>query len=219
MTLNELIDNVLLIARNNNIAESEHLSRAQIEKWIMAYRAMLIKQDIDKDRDINEMYLTTIEPIHLDREEEVQGSYVYVGDKELPKLLDFNHRPGVVNVRDMYGNLIQLGSRTKAKLQKYRKATCKDYIAWVKGNKIYVDGDSNQLEYISVDVIAEDPTEADACYDPDSEFPIPEAKIPTITQLIMDRELRYMINMPSDDTNNAHDDTQNIGNNTNKHRR
>lgn len=209
MTLNQLVDNILLIARNNNIAESEHLSRIQIEKWIIGYRAMLIKQDIDKGRDINELYLTTIEPIHLDREETVPGYFTYVGDKELPKLIDFNYRPGVINVRDMFGNIIQIGSRTKAKLQKYRKATCKDYIAWVKNNRIYVDGDSNQLEYISVDVIAEDPTELNACFDPDSEFPIPSTMIPTITQMILERELRFMITMPSDDTNDAHDDTQN----------
>lgn len=209
MTLNQLVDNILLIARNNNIAESEHLSRIQIEKWIIGYRAMLIKQDIDKGRDINELYLTTIEPIHLDREETVPGYFTYVGDKELPKLIDFNYRPGVINVRDMFGNIIQIGSRTKAKLQKYRKATCKDYIAWVKNNRIYVDGDSNQLEYISVDVIAEDPTELNACFDPDNEFPIPSAMIPTITQMILERELRFMITIPSDDTNDAHDDTQN----------
>lgn len=209
MTLNQLVDNILLIARNNNIAESEHLSRIQIEKWIIGYRAMLIKQDIDTGRDINELYLTTIEPIHLDREETVPGYFTYVGDKELPKLIDFNYRPGVINVRDMFGNIIQIGSRTKAKLQKYRKATCKDYIAWVKNNRIYVDGDSNQLEYISVDVIAEDPTELNACFDPDNEFPIPSAMIPTITQMILERELRFMITMPSDDTNDAHDDTQN----------
>ena len=209
MTLNQLVDNILLIARNNNIAESEHLSRIQIEKWIIGYRAMLIKQDIDKGRDINELYLTTIEPIHLDREETVPGYFTYVGDKELPKLIDFNYRPGVINVRDMFGNIIQIGSRTKAKLQKYRKATCKDYIAWVKNNRIYVDGDSNQLEYISVDVIAEDPTELYAGFDPDNEFPIPSAMIPTITQMILERELRFMITMPSDDTNDAHDDTQN----------
>jgi hypothetical protein len=100
------VDNILLIARNNNIAESEHLSRVQIEKWIIGYRAMLIKQDIDKGRDINELYLTTIEPIHLDREETVPGYFTYVGDKELPKLIDFNYRPGVINVRDMFGNII-----------------------------------------------------------------------------------------------------------------
>ena len=65
------------------------------------------------------------------------------------------------------------------------------------------------LECISVDVIAEDPTELNACFDPDSEFPIPSAMIPTITQMILERELRFMITMPSDDINDAHDDTQN----------
>lgn len=209
MTLNQLIDNVRLIARNNNIAESDHLSKAQIEKWIISYRALLIKQDIDKGRDINELYLTTLGPIHLDREEPVPGYYTYVGDQELPKLIDFNFKPGVIAVRDMYGNLIQLGNQTKAKLQKYRKATCKDYIAWVKGDRIYVSGDSNQLEYITADVIVEDPTALGDCFDPDTEFPIPGAMIPVITQMILEKELRIMTVMPSDETNDAHDDTQN----------
>lgn len=210
MTLNQLIDNILLIARNSNISESEHLSRIQIEKWIIAYRAMLIKQDIDKDRDINDMYITTIEPIHLDVVETVPGKIVYVGDRELPKLIDFNYRTGLINVRDMYGNLIQVGNYTKAKLQKYRKATCKDYIAWLKNNKIYVEGDENELEYISVDVIAEDPTELVDCFDPNADFPIPEAMIPRITSLILERELRALVVMPSDTTNNSQDNTQNI---------
>ena len=34
MSLNNLIDDILNIIRNNNIAESEHLSRTQIEYWI-----------------------------------------------------------------------------------------------------------------------------------------------------------------------------------------
>lgn len=210
MTLNELVDNILLIARNSNITESEHLSRIQIEKWIIAYRAMLIKQDIDKGRDINELYLTTIEPIHLDVVETVPGKIVYVGDRELPKLIDFNYKTGVVNVRDMYGNLIQIGNYTKAKYQKYRKTTCKDYIAWVKNNKIYVEGDENELEYISIDVIAEDPTELVDCFDPNADFPIPEAMIPRITSMILERELRVLVTMPSDTTNDSQDNTQNI---------
>nr|DAL58529.1 MAG TPA_asm: Structural protein [Bacteriophage sp.] len=43
MTLNELVQDVLLEARNNQITESEKLSRHQIEIWIKSYRAMLIK--------------------------------------------------------------------------------------------------------------------------------------------------------------------------------
>ena len=123
MSLNNLIDNVLQIARNNNVSESEHLSRHQIALWISYYRAYLIKQWIDKDREIDEMFTQTIEPIHLDKVETSPGKIVYVGDKELPKLIAFNNRSGVIAVRDMYGNIIQIGNYTKAKLQKYRKAT------------------------------------------------------------------------------------------------
>ena len=210
MSLNNLIDNILQIIRNNNVAESEHISRRQIELWINYYRAYLIKQWVDKDREIDDMFIQTIEPIHLDRIEKAPGSFVYVGDKELPKLIAFNRRSGVIAVRDMYGHIIQLGSETKSKFQRYRKATCADYIAWVKGNKIYVEGDSNQLEYISVDVIAEDPGDLGDCWNPDDEYPVPGFMIPTIVQMILTNELRIMTAMPSDVTNNSQDNTQNV---------
>ena len=209
MTLSNLIDNILQIARNNNVAESEHLSRYQIELWIKYYRALLIKREIDKGYDLDEAYISTVEPIHLDRQETAPGKFLYIGDKELPSLIGFKYRPGVVAVKDMYGNLIQLGHQTKALLQKYRKATCNDYIAWVKGNKIYVEGDSNQLEWISVDVVAEDPTEDILCYDPDSEYPIPGYMVPVIVQMILEKELNVLVSMSSDSTNNSYDDNQN----------
>lgn len=209
MSLNQLIDNILLIARNSNVAESEHLSRIQIEKWIIAYRAMLLKQDIDKGYDIDSMYTTTIGPIHLNRIESIPGRFTYVSDTELPKLVSSHNNNGLCNVKDLFGNLIQVGDQTKAKYQKYRKATCNDYIAWLSNNRIYVQGDSNKLEYIQVEVVLEDPTEEQECFDPDSEFPIPSAKIPTITQLIMNNELKVLTAMPSDTTNDSRDDLQN----------
>lgn len=210
MSTNNLIDNIILIARNNNVGESEQLSRHQVQLWLMYYRAMLIKQEIDKDKDkneINQLYITTIEPIHLNATEMFGGNIVYEGDVELPKLIDFNNRSGVVAVHDMYGNLIQLGSLSRSKLQKYAKYACKDYIAYVKGNKIYVEGDNNQLEYISVDVIAEDPTDVE-CFNPDAEFPAPAAMIPNIVSLILSKELNVQVAMPSDTTNNSKDDNQ-----------
>lgn len=210
MSLNNIIDNVLQIARNNNITESEKLSKHQIELWVKYYRAMLIKQAIDKGYDVDEAYVSTLEPIHLDRVQTVPNKFVYVGDKELPTLINFKYKPGVLAVRDMFGNLIQLGSYTKAKLQRYRKATCKDYIAWVKNNKIYVEGNSNQLEYISIDVILEDPTKDIPCYNPDDEYPVPSAMVPTIVQMILERELRTLVTQPSDTTNDSEDDTQNL---------
>ncbi len=209
-TLSNIIDDILLIARNNSISESEHLSRYQIEMWVHQYRALLIKQDIDKGRDINPMYVQTIRCIHLERKECIPGHFVYVSDITLPKLIDFHFRTGLISVKDMYGNLIQLGSESKMKLQKYRKYTCKDYIAYLKDSRIYVEGGNNQLEYIEADVILENPADANECFDPDEPYPAPAHMIPTIKDLIFSKELNVMPKMPTDTTNNSNDDMQNI---------
>lgn len=209
-TLNTIIDDILLELRNSSVSESEHISRIQIEQWINNYRALLIKQDIDKGRDINPMYVQTIRCIHLERKECIPGHFVYISDITLPKLIDFHFRTGLVSVKDMYGNLIQLGSESKMKLQKYRKYTCKDYIAYLKDSRIYVEGGNNQLEYIEADVILENPADANECFDPDEPYPAPAHMIPTIKDLIFSKELNIMLKMPADTTNNSNDDMQNI---------
>lgn len=209
MTLNELVYDVLLEARNNNIAESEKLSKRQIELWIRTYRAFLIKQDLDKDRTINPLYTQTIR-MHISKVEEEPNHYEYVSDEDLPKLIDFNYRPGVVSVKDAHGNLIQIGSETKMKFQKYRKYTCDDYIAYVKGDKLYIESRNNLIEYVDVEIIAEDPTDVIICYDPYTDYyPIPSAMWSTIKQLIFARDIPSMVQAVSDTTNDSNDDTQN----------
>ena len=59
-SLNAIIDDILLEIRNSDIAESESISRIQIEQWIHQYRALFIKQDLDKGRVINPGYVQII---------------------------------------------------------------------------------------------------------------------------------------------------------------
>lgn len=209
-TLNTLIDDILLELRNSSVAESEHISRIQIEQWIANYRAVLIKQDIDKGRDINPMYIQTMPCIHLDKVDTVAGKIEYKSNIELPKLIDFHFRTGLVYVKDMYGNLIQLGHETKMKYQRYRKYTCGDYIAYIKNNRLYIEGSDNQLEWVEIGIIAENPADLNECFDPDSEYPVPAHMIPVIKDMIFSKELNIMHQMPSDETNNSRDDMQNI---------
>lgn len=209
MTLNNYIDDILLEARNNNIGESEKLSRHQIQLWIKSYRAMLIKQKLDKREPLDDMFTQTIR-MHVDKIESDPGHYEYVGDQELPTLLNTKNFTGLIQVKDTYGNIIQIGSETKMKFQKYRKYTCKDYIAYKKGDRVYVEGDSNTLEYIDVKVIAEDPTESKLCYDPSKdEYPIPVYMWPTIKDLIFSKDFYTLSIQRSDVTNDTKDDNQN----------
>ena len=49
-SLKEIIDDILLLVRNNNISESEDLSRAQIALWVRTYKAAIIKDRFDKQK-------------------------------------------------------------------------------------------------------------------------------------------------------------------------
>ena len=48
ISLKEITDDILLIVRNNNISESEDLSRAQIHAWVHHYAHQLWKAEKDR---------------------------------------------------------------------------------------------------------------------------------------------------------------------------
>ena len=212
-TLNTIIDDILLELRNSNIANTESISRIQIEQWIINYRTLLIKQDIDKGRTINPQYIQTLSNIHLERIEPTTGKYLYQSEITLPKLIDFHYKTGLVNVTDLFGNPIQIGNRAKVKFQRSRKYTAYDYLAYMHNNKLDVEGNDNSLEYINADIIAENPADVAGvngeCFDPNGQYPVPANMISVIKQMIFANELNIMPQMKSDKTNNGNDDTQN----------
>ena len=134
-SLNAIIDDIYNILRDNNVSESENLSRIQVEQWIHQYRAYLIKQDLDKGRDINESYVQTIGPLHISKVRNcLQMDTIINLMKNYQKFIDLHFGSGLILCKDLDGNLIQVGTETKAKYQINRKYTCNDYIAYLKGN-------------------------------------------------------------------------------------
>lgn len=210
-SLNSIIDDILLELRNSNIAESEKLSRIQIEQWVHTYRAMLIKQDLDKGRTVNPAYLQTIGPLHISQVEIVPGHYEYISDKKIPSVLDLHFSTGLAVVKDMFDNLIQVGNETKAKLQRDRKYTCNDYIAFLKDGRLHLNG-PGYLEYVQIEGIFEDPTVAGDCFDADNTvYPVPVNMISVIKQLIFANELNIMMQVSTDVANDSEDDNANTG--------
>lgn len=211
-TLNTLIDDILLIVRNNNISESEDLSRAQIEQWIHHYRAQLIKQDQSKGYDVDPSYMQVLSPLELekisineidnyDTEDETLSPnlFYYKTIEKVPKPLDFHYGDGFISVTDLHDCTIQKMSKNRRHFQWLRK-TGKEYTYYYLPDYIYVQG-LDGLRYIKVVGVFEDPTEAGL--DPDDTYPMPVDKIGPLKQLIFDNELRFMLSRPSDDKNNA----------------
>ena len=151
----------------------------------------------------------------------------YISVNDIPKTIDLHYRSGLLSVKDQNGRLIQVGTEFKARLQLNRKFTANDYIAYIKGDKLYaikslieqctdeVDHTLDTLQFVELAGIFEDPTAVGKingeCYDSDNTvYPVPANMIPVIKNTIFTKELAIMLTMPTDTSNNTHDNTQNI---------
>ena len=59
-TLNTITTDLLNIIRNFDVSRSETISKRQLEMWVHQHRAILLKQDIDKDKLPNPDYIQSI---------------------------------------------------------------------------------------------------------------------------------------------------------------
>lgn len=214
-TLNSLIADIQTEIANNNIAESSSISTRQIELWIHQYRALLLKQDIDKGRYMNPNYIQEINGAQLHVEDRGEISGINTSDFRLkscimlPKTIDLHFKPALW-LTDILGNNIQLMPETRAIMQKNRKYSSNDYVAYLKGDYLYVEGPT-ELEYINIKGVFEVPPSVGEVetmagfnyYNYDALYPFPADKIGALKQIIFQNEFGILLSTPVDSTNNT----------------
>lgn len=208
-SLRTLIDDILLIVRNNNISESEDLSRDQIRAWILAYKAYLTKKKHDKDKETGEdtqpddSLSTTIGPLTLqgDDSKKCPVPGLKRTKEKLPSLLG-DSANDIVNITDSVGCAIQVMNPSRKHYHNFRRYTASEPVAYYKDGYIYLEGEGiDELRYIYVTGnFTEGPEGSDADED---DVEIPGWMVPDIKKAIMDNELSFMLKRPSDDSNNS----------------
>lgn len=205
-SLRSLIDDILLLVRNNNISESEDLSRAQIAHWILSYKAFLLKQKRDKEKELgiedeDQSMYSTIGPLELIDQEGFDDECLYTKrtKEELPELISAEPN-SIIAVFDQEGCPIQYMNDKRRHFQYYRKYTFGELTWAYHNNYIYIQGlvDQNQLRYIFVTGIFTDSEDGD-----EDDIKIPGWMVPNIKELIMSNELNLLLRLPSDDQNNS----------------
>lgn len=219
-SLNTIIDDLLNIIRNSTISQSETISRNQIEYWIHQYRSILLKQDIDKNRNVNPDYVQTIPAIQLQPVDFAENTkistkyYRYRSAIKIPKTVDFHFKSGITWVGDLLNNEIQLVPESRSQWNKYKKYTGDDTIAYISNGYLYVET-KQLLDYVKLRGIFEYPVEVVTLINPltnivnytgDDKYPIPVNMIPVLKELIIKKELAIMTSAPSDKT----DDSNNV---------
>lgn len=222
VTLNTITSDLLNIIRGGTLTQSEPISKRQIEAWVHQYRAVLIKQDLDKGKLPNPDYIQTIQALELEEVDEVEGSTLTTDYKTfrttiaLPNTIDLNHKPGFTYVGTITGQEIQFVPETRARWQQYKKYTDSDRVAYLRDGKIYVANDT-ELRYITVRGIFEVPPEVSHLSNTnevitdvteDSPYPIPINMLPTLKQMILKMELGLEMKAYSDTDNDSASDVE-----------
>lgn len=207
VTLNTIITDLLSVIRGSNVTRSEPISKRQLEAWVHQYRALLIKQDMDKGKMPNPDYIQEISDLKLEVVDRTFGTsflsetYLLRTEEEIPKTIDLNFKAGFTYVGTMDGKEIQFVPEGRVTWQQYKKYT-KDYnLAFLRNERIYLYNVS-PITYITVRGIFEVPTEIDNA-DLDSPYPIPINIIPTLKEMILKNELGIIAQAPTDITNDS----------------
>lgn len=208
-SLRTLIDDILLVIRNNNISESEDFSRAQIAAWILAYKSLLIKQEQDKnEEDSNDdtqddSLSKVIGPVELIDDPALDDECLHrkrTKDK-IPALMG-DSADNLISVSDQEGCVIQFMHKMRRHYHFFRKYTFGEMTCWFENGYVYVQGytDLDQLKYIWITGVfqGDDPDGSS-----EDDINIPGWMIPNIKKMIFENELRFMLNRPSDDSNNS----------------
>ena len=226
ISLRTLTDDILLIVRNNNISESEDFSRAHIHAWIKAYKNQIWKEELDKKKllakqgllDLQDLgdneFIRKIETGPLELEAVPSDSDIPSFTKRtIDPLVDVlnNDEKSILAVHDQQGENIQYMNHIRRHYQYWRKYTFGEMTAYYKDDgHIYVQGlvDKDQLKYIYVLWLKEvqdntDDGEDEDGPDDEDDVEIPAWMVPPIKERIFKNELAFMLNRPSDDSNNA----------------
>lgn len=209
-SLRTIIDDILLIVRNNNISESEDLSRAQIASWVIQYRAYLAKKQAEQDEQTGDdtepsdtINSTTIGPLELEdcnnsAEDDCCG-YMFKKTKE-KVLTTENSESDIIGVYDQNYCPIQYMYNQRKHFHRFRRYTYNEPTCWFDNGYIYIEV-SNLDNIESIYVTGNIDPEGYA--DGEDDVTIPGWMIPDIKKAIMTNELAFMLKRPSDDSNNS----------------
>ena len=226
ISLKTITDDILLLVRNNNISESEDLSRSQIHAWIKAYKNQIWKEYQDRKKQLafqqgwgaediaDDEFFKVIEVGPLELEEVKSNSEIPIHTKRtVEPLADVydNAAASILAIHDQQGENIQYMDHIRRHYNYWRKYTFGELTAHYKDDgHVYVQGlvDGGELDYIYVLYLMEvpdDTADGDGEDDPADEdkVQIPAWMIPPIKERIIKNELAFMLNRPSDDSNNA----------------
>ena len=202
-TLNTITEDLLKIVRGSKVSESETISKRQIEDWVHQYRAVLLKQSIDKNHYPNPDFIQELAFLELEQVrvegtgtgasltfpytfdfplqsgERLEGDqYLLRTRLDLPKTVNFNHKSGFTWIGTVDGTEFQYIPQYRHIWQKYKKYANSETLVFLKDNKLYFTNDDPDIDYITIRGIFENPMEVGRFVNPNTDLPYSDIDTP-----------------------------------------
>jgi hypothetical protein len=214
-TEREIVYNILNIHAGGRISDDFIPAYNQVRFMLKYCRAMFVRRDLDANwfsHKIYEQDLGELKMIPVDKADDIcftLGCDVYRTEAKLPKFLRLKSREGITFTGAVDKTTrIDLILPERVPFIKYSKYTNAIPRLYYLNNYIY--STSDDLSYINVRGILENPEDANKylcdgvkCYDHDSEYPLPADMIQQITELILSKEMTYMLRTAPDTQNDS----------------
>jgi hypothetical protein len=216
-TESEIVYNILNTHSGGRLSDDFIPSYNQIAFMVRYVRAMFIRRDLDQNWNIHPDYSQDLGCISLIKADKAECCHFQLDcdilktSVKLPKFLRLKTRLGITYVGSIdKQTAFDLILPQRAGFIKYSKYTAAIPRAYYLNQYIYIPN-NHDLEAINVRGILEDPKAANAflcdgvdCYTSDSEYPIPEDMIQPLTEMILSKELNYMLRTAPDADNDSH---------------
>lgn len=223
-TLNKIIYNIRNSKKGGILSDDDKVTDRQLAFIIGYYRAMLIKQDLERGRKPSYAAKQTLPVIDLkqvDASDDCDlpvGCYLLRSVEPILTPIDYSKGVAITYVGTVDGSeSFQFQSQARSRWSKYERFTGKLRKAYLRDGYLFIVNEL-VMEVAQVQGIFESPEGAakyrktcdslDSCFTYDSIYPIEDSRIPIITEMIFKNEMGLMSMSPQDTTNDASDRVQ-----------
>jgi hypothetical protein len=215
MTEKEIVYNILNTHSGGRLSDDFIPSYNQVAFMVKYVRAMLIRRDANENWDINPDYYQDLGCIKLIKVDKAECCEIDLDcdilrtEIKLPKPIRLKTKVAIiVNAVDKQTTLDVILPQRSPYI-KYSKYTAAIPRVYYLNGYIYVPN-TLELTNLNVRAIIENPEEAnsflcdgEACYTADSNYPLPADMVQPLTELILSKEMNYMLKTAPDENNNS----------------
>lgn len=218
-TLRQIVYDLRNILRGGAlVSDDDPISDRQLEFWINAARAQLIRQQLDKGQTLSDNFTQTLPCVEVEQVDSsldpdlTSGCYIVRTKQQLPKFIEAKEEDMVLRIStprlgSIPYSLHPINALPYIEYNKFGKKIPKAFFnlgrVWIVNVPF--------IEKISVTGVFEDPRElaefndcADApCFSMDSVYPISNQMLDILKRLIIDTHFKFVQKPLSDNTNNA----------------